>query len=330
MTKTSSTASLLGTGSSVPDNRLTNEDLEGMVDTSNEWITSRTGIKERRIISDGTTTSDLALTASEEAIQQAGIDRQEIDAIVFGTITPDNTFPSAGCHLQRKLDLPPIPSFDVSAACSGFIYAITTGWSFVTSGFVDHVLVIGAEVLSNITDYDDRSMCVLFGDGAGAAVLGPENGHREILYTNMYAKGDDKDLMVVPAGGSRMPLTVENVREGKHFMQMEGRKVFKFAVNTLCDMIHEATDAENIGIDDIGLVVPHQMNQRIMDNVCDRIGLPPERMFSNIDRYGNTSGASIPLALDEAVRNGRLEEGDYLILTSVGAGLTWGTTLIRW
>jgi len=328
--QTSSTASLSGTGSAAPDNRLTNEDLEEMVDTSDEWIRKRTGIRERRIISNGTTTSDLALDASEEAIEDADIEPDQIDAIVFGTVTPDNTFPSAGCHLQRKLDLPPVPSFDVSAACSGFIYAITTGWSFICSGFADHVLVVGAEVLSNITDYDDRSMCVLFGDGAGAAVLGPENGAREILYTNMYASGDDEDLMVVPAGGSRMPITEENVKEGKHYMKMEGRKVFKFAVSTMCEMIEEAAEAEDLAIEDIGLVVPHQVNQRIMDKVCDRIGLPKERMYSNIDRYGNTSGASIPLALDEAVDNGRLESGDYLVLTSVGAGLTWGTTLIRW
>ncbi len=325
-----STASLLGTGSAAPENRLTNEDLEQMVDTSDEWITQRTGIKERRIRSDGTATSDLALTASREAIEHAGIDREEIDAIVFGTITPDNTFPSAGCHLQRKLGLPPVPSFDLSAACSGFIYAMTTGWSFISCGFAEHVLVIGAEILSNITDYDDRSMCVLFGDGAGAAVLGPENGHREIRYTNMYASGDDDDLMVVPAGGSRMPLTVENVKEGKHYMQMKGRKVFKFAVTTMSDMIREAAEEGDIDVGDIDLVVPHQVNQRIMDKVCDRIGLPQERMYSNINRYGNTSGASIPLALDEAIERGRLEEGDSLVLTSVGAGLTWGTILIRW
>ncbi len=324
------TASILGTGSSVPDNRLTNEDLEQMVDTSDEWITKRTGIKERRIAADGDATSDLALEASKEALAEAPIDRDEIEAIVVGTITPDNMFPSSGCHLQRKLDLAPVPSFDVSAACSGYIYALSTGWSFVSSGFADHVLVLGAEVLSSVTDYEDRSMCVLFGDGAGATVLGPANGRREVLYTNMYAEGDGDDLMVVPAGGSRMPATKETVENRQHYMKMEGRKVFKFAVKTLCDMIQEAADAEGLDVTDLSLVVPHQMNQRIMDKVCSNIGLPEERMYSNIDRYGNTSGASIPLALDEAVQEDRLEEGDYLVLTSVGAGLTWGTTLIEW
>jgi 3-oxoacyl-[acyl-carrier-protein] synthase-3 len=324
------TASIIGTGSSVPDDRLTNEDLEEMVDTSDEWITKRTGIKERRIASDGEATSDLALEASEEALQEAPIDRDEIDAIVVGTITPDNMFPSSGCHLQRKLGLEPAPSFDVSAACSGYIYALTTGWSFICSGFAEHVLVLGAEVLSTVTDYQDRSMCVLFGDGAGATVLGPGNGRHEVLYTNMYAEGDGDDLMVVPAGGSRMPTTTETVENRQHYMKMEGRKVFKFAVNTLCDMIQEAADAEDLDVEDLSLVVPHQMNQRIMDKVCSIIGLPEDRMYSNIDQYGNTSGASIPLALDEAVEENRLSEGDYLVLTSVGAGLTWGTTLIEW
>ncbi len=325
-----STASILGTGSSVPENRLKNEDLEQMVDTSDEWITSRTGIKERRIVSDGDATSDLALEASEQALERAEIDREEIDVIVVGTITPDNMFPSAGCHLQRKLGLEPIPSFDVSAACSGFIYALSTGWSFVTSGFADHVLVLGAEVLSSITDYEDRSMCVLFGDGAGATVLGPGNGRHEVLYTNMYASGDGEDLMVLPAGGSRLPTSMETVENRKHYMQMEGRKVFKFAVNTLCDMIREAADVEDLDVTDLSLVVPHQMNQRIMDKVCGNLGLPKNRMYSNIDRYGNTSGASIPLALDEAIQENEISEGEYLVLTSVGAGLTWGTTLIRW
>ncbi len=323
-------ASILGTGSSVPANTLTNHDLEKMVDTSDEWIRKRTGIRERRIATNGTATSDLAEEAAREALEEANVAPEDLGAIVVGTITPDNIFPSAACHLQRKLGATGAGAFDVSAACSGFIYAFTSGWSLVSSGFSDRVLVVGAEVLSTITDYQDRSMCILFGDGAGATVLGPGNGRRRVEYTNMYARGDEEELMVVPGGGSRMPASVESVRNRKHYMRMEGRKVFKFAVPTMAEMIEEAAEAGGIDVADIRLVVPHQVNQRILDSVCDRLDYPEDRMYSNLQRYGNTSGASIPLALDEALDENDLEEGDYVVLTAVGAGLTWGTILLRW
>lgn len=326
----SKSASILGTGSTAPEQRITNEDLEKMVETSDDWITRRTGIRERRVADRDTATSDLAEEASRQALEEAEVNPEDLDAIVVGTITPDNIFPSAACHLQKKLGATGAGAFDVSAACSGFIYSFTSAWSLVASGFGDRVLAVGAEVLSTITDYQDRTMCILFGDGAGATVLGPDSGRQSVKYTNMYADGDQEELMVVPAGGSRMPASDDTIDHRHHFMRMDGRKVFRFAVPKMAEMIQEAADAVDISVQDISLVVPHQVNQRILDSVCNRLDFPEDRMYSNLENYGNTSGASIPLALDEALEEGRVSEGDYIVMTSVGAGLTWGTTLIRW
>lgn len=321
---------IIGTGSSVPDQRLTNEDLEQMVDTSNEWILERTGIHERRIVDSDTAASDLALEASREALDAAEVEPEELDLIIVGTITPDNVFPTASCHLQRKLGAGEVGAFDVSAACSGFLYALTTGDRFAASEQYDRILVVGVDVLSSIVDYTDRSSCILFGDAAGAVVMEPSEEERGVLYSNLYAKGDEKELLIVPAGGSRLPASQDTVEQNQHCIHMEGRRVYRFAVSKLVEMVREAVENGPASMDEISLVVPHQVNQRIIDAAGKRLDLDSDRLFSNIAEYGNTSAGSVPLALDEAVRTGQVNAGDYIILCAMGAGLSWGTTLLRW
>lgn len=322
--------SISGTGSYLPTRILTNFDLEKMVDTSDEWIRTRTGIRERRIAEIGQAASDLALPAAQLALERSGIGPEDLDLIIVGTATPDMVFPSTACQLQAKLGATRAGAFDLSAACTGFIYGLSAGAGLIVSGVAKNVLVVGSECLSKVTDWEDRNTCVLFGDGAGAVVLKPADGRRELLSTSLGADGTRDDLICIPGGGSRAPASEETLRDRMHFMKLKGREVFKFAVRIFQELIHDALASCGLNKDDIALVVPHQVNTRIIDAAVKGLNIPVEKVYVNIDRYGNTSAASVPIALDEAVAEGRLKEGDILIMVAFGGGLTWGSAVVRW
>lgn len=318
-----------GTGAYVPETVLTNEQLSKMVDTSDEWIRSRTGIRQRHIAANEQATSDLALVASQRALEAAGMKADELDLIIVGTATPDYPFPSTGCRLQHKLGATKCGAMDVSAACTGFMYAMNTGAAFIASGQAKNVLVIGAEVLSRITDWTDRNSCVLFGDGAGAVILS-ENAPHRFLGGATWSDGKDPDILCVPAGGSVMPASQRTLDERKHFITLRGRDIFRFAVTRMVELVEAAVEAEGVKLSDIGLIIPHQVNARIIESAVDKLGLPQDRIFCNIDRYGNTSTASVPMALDEVVRKGMLKEGDLVVFVAFGGGLTWASATVRW
>ncbi|KPJ60633.1 MAG: 3-oxoacyl-ACP synthase [Planctomycetes bacterium DG_23] len=319
-----------GTGSFVPEKIMSNQDLEKMVDTSDEWIRTRTGIKERRLISDGAATSDLAYEASRRALEAAKIKPEDLDLIIVGTITPDYFFPSTACILQNRLGANGSGAFDLLAACSGFIYGVSAASEYLARGSCKTALIVGAEALSTFTDYTDRGSCVLFGDGAGAAVLVKTDEPRGVLYTTLGADGSGAEYMILPAGGSRLPASHQTVDRRLHYMKIRGRETFKFAVTKMQDLLVEAIERLEIAVNDIALVIPHQVNIRILDAAAKKIHLPKEKMYINIDRYGNTSAASVPIALDEANREGRLSPGDIVILVAFGGGLTWASAVIRW
>ncbi len=322
---------IAGTGASLPSKVLTNRDLEAMIDTSDDWILERTGIRERRIASPGETTSLFATRAAEAALERAGVLPKDIDTIIVATITPDHVFPSTACHVQQGLGASRASAFDLSAACTGFLYALDVGWRMVASGGYRHVLVIGAECLSAITDYQDRATCILFGDGAGAVVLSPAGPEEpgEILWTRLAAAGND-EVMVVPGGGSAVPASHDSVERRLHFMRIDGKRVFKFAVSTYRDLVAQALAENGLTTADLKLLIPHQVNLRIIEAAQKKLDVPPEKVYVNIDRYGNTSAASVPIALAEADREGRLEAGDVFMMVGFGAGLTWGAAMIRW
>ncbi len=321
---------IVGTGSYVPEKVLTNQELEQMVDTSDEWIVTRTGIKERRITSNGQASSDLATNAAKKALEMAGITPEELDAIVVGTVTPDMFFPSVGCLVQDALGAKNALAFDISAGCSGFIYSLSVADSFITSGKYQKVLVLGTENLSKVTDYQDRGTCVLLGDGSGAVVLVADEGERGILSTHLHSDGSYKDLLFQPGGGSAVPPTYESIDKRLHYLKMDGNKLFKIAVKSLEDTVVETLAHNKIEDSEIDLLIPHQANLRIIQAIAKRLNLPEEKVFVNIHKYGNTSSASIPIALDEANRSGRIKDGDLLLLNAFGAGLTWGAALVRW
>lgn len=306
---------ILGTGSYVPERVLSNKDLEQMVDTNDEWIVSRTGIRERRIAAEGETTTDLAECAAARAIEAAGIAPGDIDLVIVATITGDRPFPSTANQLQERLGLGKVAAFDLQAACSGFIYALSVASAQIASGLCRHALIVGAERLSSVTDYTDRNTCVLFGDGAGAVVLGPVSGERGFLSFELGSDGNGGDL-----------LTLNEQR----FISMNGREVFKFAVRIMGTAAEEALAKAGKAKSDIDLLVPHQANIRIIDAALERLDLPADRCMINLDRYGNVSAASIPLALDEAVRSGRVNPGDCVVLVGFGGGLTWGASVLIW
>jgi 3-oxoacyl-[acyl-carrier-protein] synthase-3 len=323
-------AFISGIGGYVPENILTNQDLERMVDTSDEWIQTRTGIRERRIASSHFATSDLATEASLMAIKDAGLTPQQIDLIICATVTPDHLFPSTACLIQRNLGNQGAAAFDIGAACSGFIYALSIADSFVSSGTYDHVLVIGAETLSRFTDWKDRSTCVLFGDGAGAVVLSPSETESRILSAHLFADGRFCDLLAVPAGGSRSPCTHETLEKRLHYIRMKGNETFKIAVKSMVNASNIALDHNKISADQVDLFISHQANNRIIQAAAQRLGVPDDRVVITVDRFGNTSAATIPTALWDIYRKGRLERGKLVLLTAFGGGLTWGSTLIRW
>ena len=321
---------ILGTGAYAPEKVLTNRDLAKMVDTSDEWIRERTGIGERRIAADGEAASDLALRASQRALEAAGVRATDLDMIIVGTISPDHPMPACAAYLQRKLGVSQIPSFDVSAACAGFLYGLSIGDQFVRTGALKRVLVVGVEVLSRILNWKDRATCVLFGDGAGAVVLGPADGDgRGLLSTKLHTDPSLTDSLYIPAGGSRERLTSDGIVAQRDKVVMVGSDIFKIAVKNLTGASRAALEAAGLTADSVKWVVPHQANLRIIANVAQRLDIPLERFVLNIDRYGNTSSASIPLALDEAVRDGRIQKGDTVLMCALGAGISWGSALVR-
>ncbi|MEW6052979.1 MAG: beta-ketoacyl-ACP synthase III [Nitrospirota bacterium] len=321
---------IISTGSYLPERVLSNSELEKTVDTSDEWITERTGIRERRIADEGQAASDLAFGASKVAIERAGLTPDDIDLIVVATISGDMAFPSTACFLQHKLSAARAAGFDVNAACSGFVYALHIADSFIRTGVHNYILVVGTEVLSKITDWEDRATCVLFGDGAGAAVLGPTDEDRGVLSTHINSDGSMWELIHVPGGGSRQPASEASVRNKQHYIKMKGNETFKVAVRTLEELVIKTLEENGLEPSQLSLLIPHQANLRIIQATAERLGMPMEKVVMNLERYGNTSAASIPIALDEAVASGRVKEGDYILLEAFGGGLTWASALIKW
>jgi 3-oxoacyl-[acyl-carrier-protein] synthase-3 len=326
---TSYGAIIAGTGSHVPEKRLTNADLSAMVDTSDEWIVQRTGIKERRIAGSHETTATLASHAATKALQAAALEPKHLDIIIVATASPEMVVPSTACFVAASLGLDSTPAFDVNAACSGFVYALDIAGSYVKSGAYKNVLVIGAETLSRITDYKDRASCILFGDGAGAVVVQRSlDTRRGILYTSLKADGRGWELLYC-APGSRRPIDEALVAGRQHFLTIRGRDIYKFAVQRFNELIEDAMARCDLSVDKIKLIVPHQVNLRIIDSALEKLKIPREKAYVNIDRYGNTSSASIPIALDEAMRSGKLKQGDVVLMVAFGAGLTWANAVVR-
>jgi 3-oxoacyl-[acyl-carrier-protein] synthase-3 len=322
--------SITGVGSYVPERIMTNAELEKLVDTSDEWITTRTGIKERRIAAAGEFTSDLGAEAARRAMEMAGITADQIDLIIVASITPDMPFPNTASLVQQKIGARRVPAFDIEAACSGFLYALEVGQNFIAARTFETVLVIGAEKLSAITNWKDRNTCVLFGDGAGAAVLQNRANSHGLLTTALGADGSKAELLSMPGGGSRCPASAQTVADGLHFLRMDGKETFKNAVQAMCSAAKEVLARCEIDITRIKCVIPHQANRRIIDAVGERLGATPEQIFVNLHKYGNTSAASVAIALDEAVRSGIVQRGDLILIVAFGAGLTWGAAVIEW
>lgn len=320
---------ILGLGKSVPEQILTNRDLESMVDTSDEWIVTRTGIRERRIANPEVAASDLGYEAALKALENAKLEPHELDLIIVATITPDYAFPATACVIQGKLGASQAAAFDLSAGCSGFVYGLEVGQNMVKGGH-RRVLVIGVDVLSRITDYSDRSTCVLFGDGASAAILGSVNDQYGILATEIGADGTGGDYLQLPAGGSRRPANQDTVLAKEHYLQMAGNEVFKFAVRIMASSTKSVLEKAKISSEEVNWFVPHQANVRIINSAAARLNIDPNKVFVNVDRYGNTSAASVGIALEELVTSKDVKEGDIIVLVGFGAGLTWGSTVLRW
>lgn len=322
---------VVGTGSFAPPRIVTNADLSKIVDTTDEWIVTRTGIRERRLADPDQATSNLGAEAARRALAAAGLTAEDVDLIVCATITPDMGFPNTGCLIQQQIGAHRAFCFDLEAACSGFVYALEVASQFVASGSVRTALVLGAEKLSSIIDWKDRATCVLFGDGAGAAVLqGRPRGTGGVLHSIMRSDGRLADLLKMPGGGSRHPASVETIQAGLHHMKMDGREVFKHAVQSMTSVARDALAACGLSVDDVKLIIPHQANMRIVQAIGDRLGGRPDQYFINLDRFGNTSAASVILALDEAVQAGRLQQGDLVLLVAFGGGFTWGASIVEW
>lgn len=321
---------IVGTGSYVPEKVLTNADMEKMVDTSDEWIRTRTGIRERHIADEKTATSDLALKAAEIALKEANLKGEDVELIIVATITPDMFFPSTACVVQNKIGADGHAAFDVSAACSGFVYGLAVASQFLSSGMFNNALVIGAETLSKFTDWEDRNTCVLLADGAGAVVLKRVTTGEGLLSFSLGADGSLGHLLHMPGGGSRNPASYETVNEKMHYIKMRGNELFKMAVRILVEAALEALKKANKSTEDVSLFIPHQANIRIIDATAKRLGISEDRVHANIDRFGNTSAASIPIALDEAKRMNKLQKGDIVVLDAFGGGLTWGACVLEW
>jgi len=321
---------VIGTGHYCPERVLSNHDLESMVDTSDEWIVTRTGIRERRIAASEEACSDLAYVAAQRALEAAGVDPKELDAIVLGTVTGDMQFPATACLIQNRLGATNAAAFDVSAACSGFIYGVTASHALISCGRMNRILVIGVDLLSKIVDWQDRATCVLFGDGAGAVVLEACEAGEGILGTYIKSDGSLAELLHIPSGGSRQPATAETIAQRGHFIKMKGDGVFKYAVRAMEDAAKRVLEQASVALEDVNLIIPHQANMRIVDAVVKRLEVPMERVVVNLDRYGNTSSGTIPIAFDEVVRSGRVKKGDLVLMFTFGGGLTWGSVLLRY
>ena len=323
-------AGILGTGHSYPEGILSNADLAQIVETSDDWITTRTGIKQRRKAAPGEYTSLFAVRAARQAIERAKLDPSEIDLLLCATVTPDQILPSTGCIIQAELGANNAAAMDIVAACSGFLYGVSLADSMIRTGQIRNALVIGAEILTQYVDYTDRQTCVLFGDGAGAAVLGPVEGDRGILATKIKSDGRYEEQLFSPGGGTRRRPTAETIAAGDHFFKMKGNELFKVAVRSMAEISRDILQTAGLKTEDVDLFIPHQANQRITEAVADRLNVDLERVYSNIAVHGNTSSASIPIALDECVESGRVKEGDLVLMTSFGGGVTWGGVLLRW
>src|ERR1041384_6226926 len=324
------TVSIVGTGSYVPEKRLTNDDLTKIVDTSDQGITGRNSIKERRIAAKDETTSEMATKAALKALEQAKIKPEDVDLILVATATPDMLFPATACFVQKKIGAKKAACLDISAACAGFLFGIEIAQQFITSHTHDTVLVIGAEKLSSITNWTDRNTCVLFGDGAGAAILRHRGSAHGVISTHIGSDGQFTDILFMPGGGSRCPITRENVDKHLVTIHMTGKEVYKQAVIAMLNAAKKALEQAGLSIEDIACVIPHQANLRIIEAIADRLGISRDKMFVNLDRYGNTSAAAVAIALDEANRSGRIKPGDYVLMVVFGGGLTWASTVIEW
>ncbi len=323
-------AAITALGTHVPERVMTNADFERIVDTSDEWIQTRTGIRERRICMNGQNTLTLAVEAARRALERARLAPADIDLIIVATSTPAYPIPATACFVQHALGCRQVPAFDLAAACSGFVYAVVAAAGMMASAPYRHALVIGAETMSRVTDFDDRALCVILGDGAGAAVLGPADDSVSGIYDqDLGADGSGAELIIVPAGGSAEPATPEALQDKRHYLKMRGREVYKFAVTKMQEVIQGAVRRSGLSLDDLALVIPHQSNARIIESAAEKLGIPMSRVAMNIDKYGNTSAASIPLALEEAINGRRIKKGDWVLLAGFGGGLTWGSVLLR-
>ena len=320
---------ILGTGSELPSKVITNHDLEKMVETSDEWITVRTGIKERRILEEGKGNADMAFHAATRALDDASLDAGDLEAIIMGTVTADYPFPSSACVLEDMLGARGVFSFDVGAACSGFLNALSVADSFIRLGKIRNALVVGSDALSRLLNWQDRTTCILFGDGAGAVVLGASENGNGILSTKLRTDGSYAKTLYVPAGGSLKPANCKTVERNEHTITMNGKEVFKIAVRSMEDISREALEEAGVGIDEVSLVIPHQANRRIIVALADRLGISMDKVMVNLEKYGNTSAASIPVALDEAKRQGRIQKGNVVLLNGFGAGFAWGAAVIK-
>lgn len=323
-------AGILGTGHSYPSGILTNADLEKIVDTTDEWITTRTGIKQRRKAAPGEYTSQFATRASQEAIERAGIDPADIDLILCATVTPDQILPSTACLIQAQLGASKAAAMDIVAACSGFLYGVTIAEPMIRGGQIKYALVIGAELLTRYVDYTDRGTCVLFGDGAGAAILGPVEGDRGILAAKIRSDGRYEEQLYAPGGGTKGGFSAETIARGDHFFKMKGNEVFKIAVRSMSDISKQVLCEAGLTTEDVNLFIPHQANQRITEAVANMLKVDPALVYSNISQHGNTSSASIPICLDECVEAGRIKKDDIVLMASFGGGFTWGGVVMRW
>ncbi|MBV9010223.1 MAG: ketoacyl-ACP synthase III [Verrucomicrobia bacterium] len=324
------TTSIIGTGSYAPEKRLTNDDLSRMVDTSDEWITTRTGIKERRIAAKDEQTSDMAAKAALRALEQANVKPEALDLILVATATPDMVFPATACFVQKKIGAKKAACFDVSAACAGFLFAVEIGQQFISSRTYEYVMVIGADKLTAITNWTDRNTCVLFGDGAGAALLAHRGDAHGVISTYMASDGKFSDILFMPGGGTKTPITRENAHMNLHTIHMSGKEVYKQAVTAMLAAAKKTIERAGLAVEDIACIIPHQANLRIIEAVGERLGIPREKVFVNVDRYGNTSAAAVAIALDEANRSGRIKKGDYVLMVVFGGGLTWASTIVEW
>ncbi|MDD5529406.1 MAG: ketoacyl-ACP synthase III [bacterium] len=322
---------ILSTGSYLPPKVLTNFDLEKMVDTTDEWIRTRTGISERHIVEEGVFTSDLAFEAAKIALANAGLKASDIDMIIVATASPDNMYPSTACWVQKKFNIPGIPAFDISAACSGFVYGLSVAASFIESGKYKHILLCGAEVMSKVVNWKDRETCILFGDGAGACIVTKsEDGSSGIISSYLGADGTLGDLLIQPAGGTRMPASHETVDKNLHSVHMEGQEVFKHAVRTMASTGERVLKEAGMTADDVDIYIPHQANMRIVEAACKRVKIPMSKTYSIIHKYGNVPAASIPLTIDDAIRANKIKRGDIVLMTAFGAGFTWGGMVLKW